>query len=506
MKNNNKLSTLFAALFFVVILSMTAIAVDEDTQETIQAVAISADFEYCPDGTMVESLDDCPDFKDDTSKYVEGDEYGFVTNIDEESKATIITNEGAYFADVKITHKILDKSSPLLAKIANNNSGSDLVCGFSNAGEVVCKLNSYDGITEKSDDGNVYCWGNNELRECPGEEIETSRGGGAGKVSIQDIKIESKAASGSDGPESSTEPIYQMYSTQVSNPDDDNFELSYVWFVNQELQNSNGEPEESMSLSFSKIEIKYSVEDGSGASKVLDLSHSVEIPTNSLIFTNIIFDDLAVSKDNERCRVSSIIGGGDCDDSSASIPPSIKGIAVDDPTTKIRDNVSDYLDPDDDGDGVLTSHESSRGPIHRDVALNRAFIADTTESLGDEVGVVKIARPNEWSDEDRLEIKAYIDSLENISGKDFGLAIALAASENPKVREVRYNNETNTVEIDHDEEVRLLGFIRMNARAKTTIDAQGNEETKLPWWAALATKSENKVRFKAGADLSKSVN
>jgi hypothetical protein len=51
----------------------------------------------------------------------------------------------------------------------------------------------------------------------------------------------------------------------------------------------------------------------------------------------------------------------------------------------------------------------------------------------------------------------------------------------------------------------LLGFIPFSVRAKTTIDSEMNEKTTYPWWSFLATK-EKGVKFKAGAELSKSVN
>jgi len=500
---------LLAIVFFVSSFAFAADVVD----------AAVADFNYCPDGTMVESLADCSDVtdgllvndirSDNARLLVSGDEYGFVTNID--AKATIKTTNGEiFFVDAKVLTTYLDKSSPLLAKATNGDFELDISCGVSDTNEIVCESNHL----ETDEGGNVFCWGNNELRECPSMQLESIRGGGAGKVSIQDIKIETKSLEGSDGPESSIEVYYQGVMMHSIDPDDDSLALSYVWSVREE-PSSSGEPSEDVSLSFSKIEIKYLVEDadgGSGGMIFIDVPE-MSVPRDALLFTAIEFGTVIWRENGEVCGTTEhFLSGGDCDDSGGDVRPDNKKtleVSVHDSDSDddgLSDDSKDVIDFDDDNDGILTRDESSRAPVHRDVALGRGFITDTTGSMGGTVSAVKSARPNEWSDEDKETIGEYIRSLDQLKREDFALAIAYQASTNERVREVRFNNESNTVEVDHAVEVRLLGFIPLSARLKTTIDAGGLEETTYPWWAVLATKPENEVKFKAGADLSKSVN
>lgn len=109
--------------------------------------------------------------------------------------------------------------------------------------------------------------------------------------------------------------------------------------------------------------------------------------------------------------------------------------------------------------------------------------------------------PHELSKEDKQELNEYLQNKTTLTGAQLGLAIAVSATEN--VRNIRYNNQTNTIIIKHDEEMKLLGIISVRGKATTTIHESGIEETKRPWWSFLATKQE-RVGFKAGADLSKS--
>jgi hypothetical protein len=581
---------LLAIVFFVSSFAFAADVVD----------AAVADFNYCPDGTMVESLADCSDvtdgllvndFRSDNARLlVSGDEYGFVTNID--AKATIKTTNGEiFFVDTKVRTTYLDKSSPLLAKATNGDFELDISCGVSDTKEIVCKSNHL----ENDGGGDVFCWGNNELRACPDVEIETSRGGGAGKVSIQDFKIESTSSQGGDGPESSIEAYYQGFLTPSTDPDDDSLALSYVWSVREEPSSSGG-PSEDVRLSFSKIEIKYSVEDTDGGSSgliVVDLPE-MSVYQNSLMLTEILFANSAKSDDGRVCGVTShLLSGGDCDDDDPVITPESKADAkkaldgftraitsiqsslarcetavcrqvsanadkrlelIQRATTSIttarpiareirsivhrdiatlercetdicRDvlsqekqllsSINDYLDLDADSDGFADpSRVANQIPDYLDVdddgdgipaVISCGLPCIRNESMPPYT-LFSSEQKNGFDEGDKVVIRDYLLSLSELQGRDFGLSVALAASENPRVREVRYNNETNIVEVEHEEDVKLLGFIPVIARATTTLDDEGREETKYPWWATFATKAENKVKFKAGAELSKGVN
>lgn len=499
-------STLFAALIMILIFSIATMAVERTNDyERIKVdykeqttKAVTEGFEYCPDGTMVEDLEDCPDFVDDelidaSTRIGRNPQTGKEIQIAARTanKATITTDAGkVYYADVELSHKSLDKASPALA---------NTVCGISQDNELVCEVTPFN----REDDGKLYCWGKNELRECPDKELmlETGRGGGSGKVSVSNFKIESKAQAHEDEIEVFSWSWGSSRDSGYSDVDGDGFgdelELSYVWSVNKKSDNSSNKPAETLSLSFTKIEFS-SGNGGSGGYIQVDLPE-LEVQKDSLIFTTINFEEFAVSNNNERCELSRILVGDDCDDYDSDIRPDrvvdvTGGIVLEDGREMRKDsnNVSpDFLDLDDDGDGILTrTGNNTRIIKHLDKATPLIFSSNNNE---------------EFDEEDKENIREYLSNLDEIKGRDFGLSVALAASENPRVREVRYREDTNTVEIEHNEEVRFLGFVKLNARALTTIDEQGNEETKYPWWSALATKSE-KSRFKAGAELSKKVN
>lgn len=114
-------------------------------------------------------------------------------------------------------------------------------------------------------------------------------------------------------------------------------------------------------------------------------------------------------------------------------------------------------------------------------------------------------RPSDLDEDDKEGIGAYLRSQTELRGADFGLAVAYTMSNDSRVRSVRYDNATNTVHIEHQERARLFGFIPVEARVRTTMNDQGDVDTKRPWWSFLAA-TENSVKFKAGAELSKAVN
>ena len=512
------------------------------------------------------------------ASHAEGDEPVIIS-----AKAQIFANNEEYYADAKIN--MIELFAESIAEYR---------CGVSRNNEIICEVTPYDGSDETriESEPTLYCWGNNEVRECPREEITQSaiaesRGSGAGKVSVQDISVKSaeheeeiEVLAWSWGASSSR-------ALETTDPDYDQVELDFVWIVNTPLRQSDDDkPTETLSLSFTKIELAFSNEEGRGS---IELSlPDLEVSENALIFTSVTFDEFAFTESQERCRVSSLLDSNDCDDRDPEVRP---GTAVDEDASpeaeakreleaisriissiqlslerceldvcrqvganadkrhelieKAKDDIinsppvvsearsivlediealerceaevcrevlaqerellrtiNNYLDLDSDGDGipelkdedeaVLTIIERSpRVARHLDKATPFLFSA---------------RRGDEFDEEDKQEILEYLSSLNEIRGRDLGLSIALLASENPRIKEIRYNEEASLVEIEHEEEVRLLGFIKMNVRAHTTIDEQGREETKMPWWTALATKSKDRVRFKAGADISKSVN
>ena len=473
MKKNKTTSTLIAALFFAMILSITSLAVETDNHtreqadniETTRAIAVSADFEYCPDGTIVESLEDCSDIKDDATIRADENEYDIVTNLDEiKSSAKITTKTGkTYYVDVKINQKMLDKASPALAKT---------VCSVSQDNEIVCKVTHL----ESDDEGKLYCWGRNNLRECPNENtrIATEDGGAAGKVSISDIKINTETKTQEDEIEIYTWSWGTTSLTETTDPDNDELTLSYVWSIENKLNNESTDE----SKSNTKI-IEWTFENNQSTTNI-EIENK-RLQEQTLVFTTIVFDEFAKTESEERCEITQLLNGDDCDDDNPTRRPQR--------TNTNNDSAPDFIDVDDDGDGILTRAKNNTNAKPLDKASPILFSIEE----------------NDFDEENKDEIRDYLSNLSEIKGRDFGLFVALSASENPRVREVRYNNDTNTVEIDHDEEVRLLGFIKMNTRARTTINEEGQEETKFPWWAALATKSE-KPKFKAGAELSKSVN
>lgn len=379
--------------------------------------------------------------------------------------ATIVTDAGnAYDVAVEVTHTALDKATPKLA---------ETICSRSR-NEIVCEVTPFDGddTESRSDYGRIYCWGNNELRECPaehedtvvGEQAAEMRGSGGGKVSVQDISVRfSDEHDATDDYSLALEHLKSLLTIDS----DDTVELTYVWYAHEEPQRSSDAPAETLSLSFTKVEVSFGG-DSSGSSLFIDVPE-MEFQRDALLFTGLVFDTFAVSEQGERCRVSQLLTEGDCQDvplDAASVP--------------------DYLDADDDGDGILTA-------VEEDFEQLPGVIDKTTPVLYSFEG--------EGLDEaDAADVRAYLSTLTELTGRDLGFSIALLAIENPNVREVRYNDAARTIEVEHDETVRFLGFIRMNARALTIIDEQGNEEMRLPWWTVLAATSHDSMSFTAAAD------
>lgn len=96
-----------------------------------------------------------------------------------------------------------------------------------------------------------------------------------------------------------------------------------------------------------------------------------------------------------------------------------------------------------------------------------------------EIGGTKV----EFSNEESKEIDEYFDNklVKDLNGEEIKLAIALQASENENVDSIKYNNESNSLEIEHKEEVKLFSIFGIKTNVKTQVDSQGNIEEKFPW-------------------------
>lgn len=101
-----------------------------------------------------------------------------------------------------------------------------------------------------------------------------------------------------------------------------------------------------------------------------------------------------------------------------------------------------------------------------------------------------MARGN--SNQDTLnEVREYVMSLNQTRGSDFGLAIAYFASNNSRIKNVTFNSETNKVSIKHQQRLRLLGVLPVNAQATSIVSEDGEITTRLPWWNVLSTRNNN---------------
>ncbi|MFT4308445.1 MAG: hypothetical protein ACMXYM_03685 [Candidatus Woesearchaeota archaeon] len=155
----------------------------------------------------------------------------------------------------------------------------------------------------------------------------------------------------------------------------------------------------------------------------------------------------------------------------------------------------DYLDPDDDGDGVVTRTEeerdrAAREEAHRAVA---ARLADAQERRA-------LLNVRSWNDDDAERVRDYLESLEVFEGRDFGLTVAYHVSGNERVRDVHYDEESGRVRIEHDERIRLFGFIPISVRAQSTIE-NGEMRTDYPWYARLGAIERDGIQGQLGTSL-----
>lgn len=152
--------------------------------------------------------------------------------------------------------------------------------------------------------------------------------------------------------------------------------------------------------------------------------------------------------------LAAVTDSGDCDDTDCERKP----------------GVVDSGDCNDEDCSVKPGESLHKdGVIHRDVATRA------------------MREPSSVTEDEKKQLRAVLDNKQTLTKEEFGLSVALAVSDNPRVKEVLFNNQTSETKIVHEEEVRLFGFIRTTANAETIIDADGNMQTKRPWWARLGS-------------------
>lgn len=381
---------------------------------------------------------------------IEGDEYGFVTNIDAIARVTI-GGEDEFVSNATVTGRYLDKSSPYIAKRVNSDTEVAVSCGVSEKNEIVCKANHL----ESNGGGNVYCWGNNQVRACPNQEV-TNGGGGMGKPTFVDMNTSKSISSEDDEILAWSWDIANDFDNNDLNRDG-NLELKYV--LRTGLQPNDAYLHD-LTVETDDLQLHVDFE------KVL-------VRGEAILFASLEFPGLSLNENGSICgNTRHFARSSRCDD-----------------RLDVKDIESDFVDVDDDDDGISTGQESD------EIDKASPKIYHTLDSG--------------WSgampEEERMVIREHLSSVDELKGKDFGLAIILHASENDNVKNVSYDDVTNTVQIVHDEELKLFGIFSMSALSSTVVYEDGREEVRRPWWSFLASKKENKG-FKAGAELSKSVN
>lgn len=409
--------------------------------------------------------------------------------------ATISIDDNVYHTNVRVS----------VMELLDVTASSEHKCGISKDNKVVCVVTPFDDSDAKVQDegGNIYCWGSNEFKECPDEEIQSSRGSGGGKVSVEDITIKSKGGgagkvsisdvnigsrSSDDGIEFSIEAYFQGFS-EPTDSDNDDLEFIYVWTLNGEPKTSvdNSSSSGTLNFNFENIKIDYYSENGSG---IIEVNiPSMTVSPSSLVFTSISFNPELTKENDTYCgKTVHLLRGGDCDDTDIDINPGTPAERADSEVNKNQD----YLDVDDDGDEVLTAQQQATSPdtiMHQGRILDdNAFATSGRFGSYDCDGVAQRC-VLELSDEDKEDIRKYLRIQSELRGADFGLAMAYAMSGNERVREVSFDNNTGRVYVEEEREVRLFGFIPMRARTTTLISDDGTVEERKPWWTALARAS-----------------
>ena len=397
---------------------------------------------------------------------------------------TIKTQSGeSYFVDSVISSTVLDVFDRDQVSCSARGSG------------VVCQVTPFDGSDERSvrTDDELYCWGNNAFRDCPIQEDDSLDQYDSELFSVQ--RFEKSA-------ETEVEVLAWSWGSssrgvEYTDPDSEEITFEYVWFVSGESA-----PSETISLSFTKVELALD----SGNTVLFDVP-DMRVAANSLVFTTVTLSNISTKEDNRVCgNTAHLLSGNDCNDEDVDIRPDatisrnetvavnvsaqrnetvVVSVDLEDTQSSLETSVDepDYLDVDDDNDSLLTVESSNRERV-----LDRGFNVDSSARV----------RPLDWSEEDRSVIGEYVRNAATLDREEFALAIAYQASGNERVREIRYDSTTDTVQVEHEDEVRLFGFIPVRVTARTVVSRDGNEETAYPWWAFLASKSSEKITSGSG--------
>lgn len=336
--------------------------------------------------------------------------------------------------------------------------------------------------THKRTDSELFCWGKGESRTCPENAqriIESSQ--------EQDLRLQ--ISSEGEGEIEVLSWSWGVSSQGFEDDDSDQVEIRYVWLAKSEPRNSDDRPSETLSLSFTKIELT------TPSGVTFQTEYEARTRENSLSFATIT---LTQTQDTS-CSLNQIFTIGDCDDHDVEITPEAQPqIPIEETCpegqelTTRGDVIRCEVTPSDVEETTRITEQQNETVEDEQIQAIAARRDKATPALA-KTNLSKGINPNSIDESNKKEIREYLASKQELRGQDFGLAIALAASNNSRIREIRYNNKTSKVEIDHDEELRLFGLIKMNARATTAISENGETTTNRPWWATLATKPKENI-------------
>ena len=300
-------------------------------------------------------------------------------------------------------------------------------------------------------------------------EVQTARGGGAGKVSLQSFKrvacpndrceepvtIEVVVTNSPPVTATISPDIFADHDMHVAIDESGNVEFG----VSDGVCSQRGQSihcrygDESAVFSFARgVEVSCAARDGSlwcwGQNRAGEETQVVFTPTQ---------------RDSDLGDARREVVSDDCDDADCPVRPGA----------------------DVTGEIILEEGREMRGDSQRVAAGGKKGYDYYTSRVSTGLG------SSDLNDTSRDELGEYLRERSELRGADFGLAVAYAASGNERVRSVRYNNESDRVEVDHVEDVRLFGFIPVRATARSSMSADGEVDTRMPWWAALARKDRS---------------
>jgi hypothetical protein len=198
--------------------------------------------------------------------------------------------------------------------------------------------------------------------------------------------------------------------------------------------------------------------------------------------TEKISDD----SDQDRCAAGKI----KCPDGSCAV--TVSECPVD--TATVKDVTGEiFLE-----DGREMQKDAAKAVQKAPDLMAQEKTLSTTKSIDKATpALAKDISSKDFTADDKKELKDYLSSKEELLGADFGLAIAYVASGNERVKDVSFDNKTNTTTVEYKEDARLFGLIPVRMSAKSKIDSDGAVSTSLPWWSALAVKTVSPLRWMA---------